>query len=82
MNNNQKYEDAFIKIFEITKDDLKDDLKYNTISLWDSVGHMQIVMEIESLFNITMETEDILDFSSFKMGKKILQKKYNIIFEE
>ena len=36
-----------------------------------------MVIALEEEFNITMETDDIIDFSSFKKGKEIL-KKYKV----
>ena len=77
MDNRSKYENVFIKSFSVNKNVLKKDLKYNTISKWDSVGHMTMIGKLEDTFKITMEMDDIIDFSSFKKGIKIL-KKYKI----
>ena len=71
-----KYDKVFMKSFKIKKDKLKK-LKYNSISQWDSVGHMSMVGALEEAFKITLEMDDIIDFSSFKTGIKIL-KKYKI----
>ena len=59
------------------KKDLAKDLKYNGVPKWDSVGHMTMIGKLEDTFKITMEMDDIIDFSSFKKGIKIL-KKYKI----
>ena len=75
--NQEKYEKVFIECFGVSKAKLKKDLKYNTISKWDSVGHMGMIAKLEETFNITLEMDDIIDFSSFSTGKKIL-KKYKI----
>ncbi len=75
--NQEKYEKVFIESFGISKAKLKKDLKYNTIPKWDSVGHMGMIAKLEETFNITFEMDDIIDFSSFSVGKKIL-KKYKI----
>jgi hypothetical protein len=40
---------------------------------------MSLVAELEDAFNIMMETDDIIDFSSYNKGKEILGK-YNITF--
>tara|TARA_B100000886_G_scaffold339877_1_gene306794 strand:- start:1585 stop:1824 length:240 start_codon:yes stop_codon:yes gene_type:complete len=77
MDNKTKYENVFVKSFSINKKILKKDLKYNTIPKWDSVGHMTMIGKLEDTFKITMEMDDIIDFSSFKKGIKIL-KKYKI----
>ena len=53
---------------------------YQDIPEWDSVGHMTLIAELEDAFNITMDTDDIIDFNSYEKGKEILSK-YNITFE-
>ena len=79
MDNKTKYENVFIKSFSINKKVLKKDLKYNTIPKWDSVGHMTMIGKLEDTFKITMEMDDIIDFSSFEKGMEILGK-YKIQF--
>jgi len=77
LNNKQKYEKIFIDSFSLTKEKLKKDIKYNSIKKWDSVGHMSMIANLEEAFKITLEMDDIIDFSSYKTGIKIL-KKYKI----
>ena len=65
----------------VSEDDAKN-LKYQDIKAWDSVGHMGLVANIEDAFDIMMETEDIIDLSSFEKGKEILEKNYEIDFSK
>jgi len=71
------YKNAFIESFEITEDILER-LEYESIINWDSVGHMSLMAALEDGFDIMLEMDDIIDFSSFKKGKELL-KKYDII---
>ena len=77
MNIKRKYIEIFIKSLSINKKDFREDLKYGESSKWDSVGHMNMIAKLEQEFKISMEMDDIIDFSSFKTGIKIL-KKYKI----
>ena len=79
MNNKEKYDQAFIEGLSIKEDILGDDLVYNTIPEWDSIGHMALITAIEGAFNITMETNDIIDLSSYEKGLELLAK-YGIEF--
>lgn len=79
MTNKQKYNKAFIDNFSIDESVLGDALVYNTILEWDSIGHMGLMAALEDAFSITMETDDIIDFSSYKKGFEILAK-YRIEF--
>ncbi|MDR3724534.1 MAG: acyl carrier protein [Terracidiphilus sp.] len=79
MSNEEKFAQVFCTSFEITTDKLKG-LKYQDIPGWDSVGHMALIAAIEEAFDIMMETEDIVDFSSYENGMNILKEKYNVQF--
>jgi len=79
MNNSDKYKNTFIKSLSIDKSKFKDNLEYNQIPEWDSIGHMTLISGLEESFKITIDTDDIIDFSSFQKGKEIL-KKYKIDF--
>ncbi len=78
MSNIKKYKDAFVQSLSIDDSKVNDTLKYNDIPEWDSIGHMTLMSGLEEEFNISMETDDIVDFSSFEKGKEIL-KKYKVI---
>ena len=75
----EKYDKVFVKCFKIKKEKLKK-LKYESIPKWDSVGHMAMIGSLEDTIKISMEMDDIIDFSSYEVGKKIL-KKYKIIIK-
>lgn len=76
MSNLEKYNEAFLETFNIEVKDLEG-LQYQAIEDWDSVGHMQLIAELEDAFDITFDTDDIIDFSSYEKGKELL-KKYEI----
>lgn len=78
MSNLEKYNNAFIEAFEIDEAKIVG-LTYQALPEWDSVGHMSLVACIEDAFDIMMETDDIIDFSSYEKGKEILAK-YDVEF--
>ncbi|HEY4787219.1 MAG TPA: acyl carrier protein [Bacteroidales bacterium] len=77
MTNIEKYDQVFTSTFMIEKAALNDKLIYQSIQTWDSVGHMAMIAGLEEAFDIMMEIDDIIDFSSYKKGKEILAK-YNV----
>ena len=56
-----------------------DDFEYNSIPEWDSVGHMSLIAELEDVFDIMLEMDDIIDFSSYKKGFELVAK-YGVDF--
>lgn len=79
MKNYEKYVKAFVENFEISEEQIEE-LEYQGIKEWDSVGHMNLVATLEDTFDIMMDTDDIIDFNSFKKGVEILRK-YDVIIE-
>ena len=79
MSNREKYDVAFMEVFEIGQDQLNSSLEYQSITAWDSVGHMALVAALEEVFNIMLEMDDIIDFGSYETGIKTM-KKYGVAF--
>ncbi|MCM1185087.1 MAG: acyl carrier protein [Lachnoclostridium sp.] len=80
MSNKEKYINAFTEALMVDADKITEDLKYQDIEEWDSVGHMELISALEDAFDISLETDDIVDLNSFKKGMEIL-KKYGIDVE-
>lgn len=77
MSNKEKYDNVFMESFSISPEMLNESLVYQSIPAWDSVGHMGMIAGLEEAFDIMMETDDIIEFSSYTVGKEKL-KKYGI----
>ena len=78
MTNIEKYDKLFMETFKLPKDQLPG-LKYRGIKLWDSLGHMILIEAMEDIFDISLETADVLSFNSYEKGIEIL-KKYGVGF--
>lgn len=79
MSNKEKYNQVFMNALQISEGNLQG-LIYQSIETWDSVGHMGLIAEIEDTFDIMMDTDDIIDFSSYEKGMEILNK-YDVVIE-
>lgn len=65
MKNLEKYTNVFVENLQITAEQCKG-LQYQGVELWDSVGHMTLVAALEDVFDVMLETDDIVDLSSSK----------------
>jgi len=79
MTNLEKYNQAFCEALEIEEEQLAG-LEYQGIDQWDSVGHMGLIATLEDAFDIMMDTDDVIDLSSYEKGKEILTKNYGVEF--
>ena len=81
MSNLKIYKEIFAESLQVPLENFNEKLVYNEIPEWDSIGHMSLISNIEEKFKITFETDDIIELSSFKKGKEILNLKYKIDIE-
>ena len=79
MNNTEKLHAAFAQSLQIDANLVTDEMAYNQQPEWDSVAHMALVAELESVFDIMLDTDDILAMSSVAKAREILQK-YDVVF--
>lgn len=79
MTNEKKLQKAFIEGLGIMTDVDFDSLVYRGIEEWDSVAHMQLISEIENIFDIMLETQDVIDMSSYIKAKELISK-YGVEF--
>ena len=66
--------DVFANALGIELHLVSEELTYRSIPEWDSIGHMALVVALESKYDIMLDTNDILDLSSLKVAKEILSR--------
>lgn len=57
-----------------------DNAQYSITPGWDSIAHMALVAELEDQFDVMLDTDDVIDMSSFTKIVEILGK-YDVAFE-
>lgn len=73
MANKEKLVNVFMTTFGLTPEEAEHAVFKDTPA-WDSVGHVNLMNAIEEVFGVSLEPDDILDFKSFEIGMKILEK--------
>lgn len=79
MENLARYQNCFRRAFQLEDDEIVDSFAYQDNAQWDSVGHLTLITEIENEFELQFDVDDVIDFSSFRVGKEIIEK-YGIGF--
>ena len=69
-----KLHQCFSRALGIPLERVTDGLAYNTIKEWDSVGHMALVVELETEFGVMFDTDDILGMSSVGKARETLTR--------
>lgn len=79
MENQKKLVSSFKDALGIDPELIVDTLAFQSIPEWDSISHMILISQLEEDFDVSIETDDVIDMSSFAKAKEILTK-YGIIF--
>ena len=77
MSNEEKIKEIFIKIFPETKDDFDINRDQSDYENWDSFTHVNLISELESQFDLQLETDEIISISSAKTALDLITKKKN-----
>jgi acyl carrier protein len=70
---------AFANGLEISEESVNETLQYASTPGWDSVAHMALIASLDSMFDIMLDTDDVLDLSSYPNAREILRK-YGVQF--
>ncbi len=73
MSEIEKLKACFRETLALGPNEDVEELAYQEHPSWDSVGHMRLVAAIETSFDIVMDTDEILDMSSFGKALEILK---------
>lgn len=73
MSNLEKYNQIFTEVFGVDTSALNDSFGKDTVDQWDSVHQLNLVSLAEEAFDIMLDPEDIMGFTSYAAGKEILQ---------
>ena len=74
MSELQRLRDAFRTALDLPADSPVDDLQYQDDEKWDSLAHMSLVATIEDEFLVMIDTDDVINLSSFAEAVRILAK--------
>ena len=70
----QRIRNVFSQALAISEELVNEELFYSSVKEWDSVAHMALVAALEEEFGIMLDTEEVIDMSSFVVAVEILKK--------
>lgn len=74
MANLEKLNNIFCEVFSVDSNVLNDSFNKDNVDGWDSVRQLSLTSSVEDEFDIMLDAEDILEFTSYDNAKTILAK--------
>jgi len=73
MIDDMKLKEVISNVLGVAIEEINDDSSPDSIDKWDSFSHMNLVMAIESEFEVELSPEDSMDMLSVKLIRMILE---------
>jgi acyl carrier protein len=74
MTNIEKLNKIFCEVFSAEEAALNENFNNCNVEGWDSVRQLSLTTAVEDEFDIMLDAEDILEFTSYDNAKKVLAK--------
>lgn len=71
-SNEQLLKNTLATVFNVPVDIIGEDSSMDTLSQWDSVKHLNLVLAVEDAFNVSLTEEQSLEILSFPLIKIVL----------
>jgi acyl carrier protein len=65
---------VFARVFDVPPESLVDHSGPQTILRWNSAGHLELILEIESEFNIQLTDEEVVSMVNFQAARDVVAK--------
>jgi acyl carrier protein len=70
-----KPEELVAQVFGLQLDEVGDDCGPDSVEDWDSLGHLNLLMEIEEVYGISLSTDDALEIVDVQSLRQVLTER-------
>ena len=70
-----KPEDVLAKVFGVPAREIDDRTSNRTLPAWDSLGHMTLIVELESTYGVSLSAEEALQMNDLATIKRLLRER-------
>lgn len=72
--NNSEIKEILARVFDIEMSTISDNATQKDISKWDSLQHLNLIVEIEDIYSISIDPEDISEMISIEKIIEVINK--------
>jgi acyl carrier protein len=68
-------EQVFAEVLNVPAQNISDETSPKTVSSWDSLRHVELIMAVERAFNVAFSMPEISTINSLGVVRQLLQQK-------
>ena len=69
-----KPEIVVARVFGVPVDSVHDGVSNTSLAEWDSVAHMELILELEAAYGVSVSPQDALDMTDVGAIKRVLSR--------
>ena len=70
----EKLKRIVIDVLRIEESDYREDLKAGDLPAWDSLGHVNLLLEVQKAFGVTFDVNEMVEMESVDDLRRMLMK--------
>lgn len=74
MTDAARLKDIMAAVLEVDPSAINDDASMDTVSSWDSLRHMNLVLALEEAFDVSFPDDDAANATSYQLIKLVLDE--------
>jgi acyl carrier protein len=67
-------EDVVAKVFNIPAASVTDDLEFNGVPQWDSLNHVNLMLELEQVYGVAVGDDEMVDLTTVRAIRQFLAR--------
>lgn len=68
-------EDVVSRVFGVDRHRIHDATSNTTLAEWDSLGHVNLILELEAVYDVSLSPDDALRMTNVALIKNLLQSR-------
>jgi acyl carrier protein len=67
-----RLKEAFATALDLEVDEIEEDCSQETLEDWDSLGHLNLISEIEKTFKVKLTMDEVMEMTTYSKVKEVV----------
>jgi acyl carrier protein len=68
----ERLKEAFATALDLEIDEIAEDCSQETLEDWDSLGHLNLISEIEKTFKVKLTMDEVMEMTTYSKVKEVV----------
>jgi|SaaInlStandDraft_6_1057023.scaffolds.fasta_scaffold450717_1 acyl carrier protein len=68
----EQLKEVFATALDLETDEIEEDCTQDSLEDWDSLGHLNLISEIEKIFKVKVTMDEVMEMTTYAKVKKVV----------